>query len=122
MDLVQIQPTGKTPIKQCTPVFIISKEGKSYNPEGIQYVKDSIEERFDIHSDLAIYTGIALNNTNVLVKFIEENPNSYIVLSTREQVVFLPKQVNQDICLDLRDYPDESSWELLMKMCRLELY
>jgi hypothetical protein len=122
MDLIQIQPTGKTPIKQCTPVFIITREGKSYNAEGIQFVKEGIEEHFDIHSDLAIYSGIALNNTKVLAKFVEENPNGYIVLATKDSVVYIPQHHNQDICYDLRANPDETSWELLMKICRLELY
>ena len=122
MDLVQIRPTGKTPVEQCVPVFIVTREGKVYNAEGADFVKSHIEEQFNIHSDLAIYSGPGMNDTQCLAAFMENKPNAYLVLATKESVIFIPQHHNENICLDLKEHPEETSWELLMKVCCLELY
>ncbi len=122
MELIQMQPTGKTPITQCIPVFIITKEGKSYNAEGIKFVKDGIEKHFNVHNDLVIYSGIGINDAKTLATFIEQKTNSYVILSTKDDVVFIPQNNNKHICYNLREQPDKPSWEILMESCHLELY
>ena len=122
MELIQMQPTGKTPITQCTPVFIITKEGKSYNAEGIKFVKDGIEKHFNIHNDLVIYSGIGINDAKTLATLIEQKTNSYVILSTKDDVVCIPQDNNEHICYNLKEQPDKSSWEILMESCHLKTY
>ncbi|MCR5626520.1 MAG: hypothetical protein K6F99_04290, partial [Lachnospiraceae bacterium] len=88
MDLINIQPTGKTPIKESIPVFVITREGKKYNSDGIEFIKNSLKQHFGIDEDLAIFTGIGLNNASVLSSFLRNKPNAYLVLSTKDNIVF----------------------------------
>ncbi len=122
MELINIQPTGKTPINKAIPVYIITKEGKNYNDEGMQFIKDGLKNHFGINEDLAIYTGVGLNDASVLSTLLRKKSNAYIVLATKEKVGFIPQDVNETICLNLDDNKNISSWEVLMRSCELEPY
>ena len=121
MELIAIQPTGKTPITESVQVYIITREGKSFNEEGLKFIQNGLKEHFGINTDLAIYTGIGLNSPKVLTKLLKNNPNAYIILSMKDQIGFFPQDINDKLCLNFKNHPNESSWEILMRSCEKEI-
>ena len=126
MDLIQIQPTGKSSIKNSIPVFIITKEGKPYNQKGIEFIKNELKEHFGINTDLAIYTSISINEPTVLAKFIQTVKNPYVVLSHKDGIGFFPSNANSEICNNLieshAEWPNMTSWQIIMKTSGLAIY
>ncbi len=125
IDLMQIHPTGND-IARAIPVFIITKHGSDYTEDGIQYVKQSIKDNFGESRELAIITGLAVNSPKVLRGRLQARPESYVVLSTKNDIIFIPNHNNQTICNNIDERlatkPKATSWEILMETCKQELY
>ncbi len=125
LELLQIHPTGKD-IKTAVPVYIITKTGSDYTDEGIAYIKEQLEHHFNEKRDFAMYTGLAINKSSFLKDRLKNNMDSYVVLSTKENVIFVPQTGNEDICHNIdesiTEKKDETTWEILMKSCHQELY
>ena len=107
-------------------IYILTKDGSDYNQEGLEYVESVIRESFDTKMPLVAFTGVALNSPKTLKACLEKHPGAYVVTSTKDDVLFLPPRVNPDICANLDELLAEdsniTSWEVLMKSCKCELY
>lgn len=127
LELINIQYTNnKTPTKNNTSVFILTKNGIAYNSEGIDYIRKSLAKEFNVKNDLSIYTGIGINEPTVLAKFIQTVNNPYIVLSHKDGIGFFPSNANSEICDNLIEghtkWPNMTSWQIIMKTSGLTLY
>lgn len=128
MDLISMQVTNSpnTPIEDNTSVFILTREGKPYTDEGIKYIRESLKNMFNVTNDLSIYTGIGINEPKVLTELIHTTKNPYIVLSHKDGVGFFPVDANEEICETLiedhESSPNMTSWQIIMKNCKLEVY
>lgn len=125
IELMQMHPTGKD-IKSAIPVYVVTKEGKDYTSKGIDYIKSSLNEEFDETNDLNIITGQSINSPKVFKAMLQRNMNAYIVLSTKDNVIFIPPKNNGIICENidesLQNNPKITSWEIIMTACKQTLY
>ena len=117
IDMMKIHPTGDD-IKSATPVYVITKNGSDYTQEGIDYIKTSLEKEFNETNDINVITGQSLNSPNVLKKMLLGNMRAYIVLSTKDDVIFIPPDSNDKIYANLKEAMENkmnlSSWEILV--------
>lgn len=125
MELMQVHPLNGD-MKNADHIYILTRNGSDYNHEGLEYIENTIREAFETKNNLVAYTGIAVNNPKVLKANLEKWPDSYVVISTRDDVLFLPPFANPDICANidekLAEKPDATSWEILMESCKQEIY
>ncbi|MBE5923247.1 MAG: hypothetical protein E7271_02100 [Lachnospiraceae bacterium] len=124
-ELLRMRPMDKN-VKNASPVFIVTRDGADYNEDGIQYVRNEIKSQFQETNNLLVYTGPGINMTNVLKTQLEKNKSSYLVLSMKTGIIFIPRQCNEDIIKNLTSVPKEdpnaTSWEILMDSCHQEIY
>jgi hypothetical protein len=99
-------------------VFIITKEGRSYSDEGLNYVTDVLKKYFNVTDELIFCMGFEYNDPKFLCQELKQNPDSYIVISRSDGIQFLPTKDVSVACQMLTDHPDESSWELFVKYCK----
>ena len=127
MELINIQHTNKkTSTKNNTSIFFLTKEGVPCSQDGIEYIRQSLKDKFNITDDLSIYTGIRVNEPTVLAKFIQTANNPYVVFLCKNGVGFFPASTNEAICENLKEghelWPDMTSWQIIMKNCNMEDY
>ena len=117
IEMMNIHPTGDD-IKTATPVYVITKDGSDYTQDGINYIKNSLEKEFNETNDIKVITGQALNSPNVLKKLLLNNMRAYIVISTEDDVIFIPPDINQNVYANLKEAVTRklefTSWELLL--------
>ena len=101
-----------------TQVYIITKEGRVYSDEGLRYVGSVMKRKFNVDFfDIEFNAGKAFNRPTLLARQLEKHEDAYVVISTAEGIIFLPKSENETICFNLRENPDKTSWEILMRGC-----
>ena len=101
--------------KQMSNVYIITKEGKEYNPEGIAHIMTRIRKDHNDESEINIMQGQIINNPNVLADFLNDDPkNSYIFVSHNKGIDLI--HTNDDIhaTIDLLKDKKATSWSILM--------
>ena len=128
LDLIRIHAEQKD-INNAIPVFIITKNGSDYNDKGIDFVKNTIKKDLKETGNLAVMTGKIINRPEMLRNRLKSRPESYVVLSTRDNVIFIPKEANDSICENIDEKINDpkskkhpSTWEILMESCKQELY
>jgi len=126
LELINIQVTNKNTLtKNNTSVFVLTRDNKIYTSEGINYIRESLKEEFDVTNDLSIFTGIGINMPTVLAKLIKTSNTSYVVLSHKDGIGFFPATANDVICETLLEghntNPDMTSWQIIMKASKLTL-
>ena len=97
--------------------YIITKEGRKYNKEGIDHVLNTIRTEFNDMSQIYINQGQIFNDKKVLSDLIAKNPeDNYIVVSTNPGMVFIhntddiKKAIN---FLNEPEYKNLTVWEVL---------
>ena len=101
-----------------TQVYIITEEGRAYNDKGLRFVGSAMKERFDVgFNDIEFNSGAAFNKPELLAGQLEKHEDAYLVVSTREDIIVIPKEENPAMCHNLRENPDETSWNILMYSC-----
>ena len=104
-----------------TQAYIITKEGGSYSDEGFRYVGSVMKREFDVDFfDIEFNAGKAFNRPTLLARQLEKHEDAYVVISSADGIIFLPKTENEIIGFNLRKHPDETSWEILMRGCSRE--
>ena len=121
LDLINMHPDGKN-IKDAASVYIVTKNGSDYTHEGIDHVRKSIRENFNETKPLTVFTGQAINSPKLLKDRLRADTRSYVVLSTNEDIIFIPRKNNYAICENIDEKlaydPDVTSWEILMESCK----
>ena len=125
LELINMHPDEKDP-KHAMSIYIITRNGSDYNDEGITYVRESIKEHGD-ERPMNIFTGMALNSPKMLKDRLSNDAcAAYTVLSTKDDVIFIPGKNNHSICDNIDEIlphkPDATSWEILMESCKQEIY
>lgn len=101
-----------------TQVYIITEEGRSYNDKGLHVLGSAMKERFGVDfNDIEFNSGTAFNKPELLAKQLEKHEDAYLVVSTKEDIIIIPKTENPAMCHNLRENPDETSWNILMCSC-----
>ena len=111
-------------------VVILTESGAPYNDKGIDYVKNSILEEYnlnppsplvedygDVDFNFMVYNGHAFNDPKYFIKFVEKHPDTHVVVSKRTGMPFIfPKAVRESMKNnDLEYYMKqgvESTWEI----------
>lgn len=101
-----------------TQIYIITEEGRSYTDEGLHYIGSVMKDMFDVNfHDIEFNSGVAFNNPELLAKQLEKHEDAYIVVSTKEDIIIIPKTENPAMCHNLRENPNETSWNILTCSC-----
>ena len=101
-----------------TQVYIITKEGRAYNDDGLHYVGGVMKKEFGVDfNDIEFNSGAAFNKPELLARQLEKHEDAYLVVSTSDDVIFIPKTVNPQIVNNLRENPEETSWRILVYSC-----
>ena len=96
-----------------TNVYILTKEGREYSREGCKYITETLRKPpFNNNDEFMFSMGAAYNNPTFLADCIDQDPNCYIVISTKSSIMTLNPASADDLKHALRDYPNESSWQL----------
>ena len=97
------------------PVYIITKEGRSYTTKGLNTVTDMLKTDYDISDELSFFAGSAYNDPMLLADRLDKS-NVTIVLSLSDRIAaFYDKNGMPDIAADLRNTADtgKTSWEII---------
>lgn len=108
-----------------TNCYILTKEGKTYNEDGKQYVLNHLRTKHDINTNVVLLSGAELNDPATLRKFIEDDRDSaFIVVSSKDSITFVPNSSMGKVINALKEAPshNHSSWETLMYICGKEPY
>ena len=100
--------------KKKTRVFIITKNGKAYNNEGLNYIRNALSEDYGENDDMEFLAGETYNNVRHLKKEIgKTGTKPYIVLSRDDGITFFGPKGMDKIKSNLSYYDDKTSWEIL---------
>lgn len=102
--------------------FVLTREGRAWKEEALCELTDDISKKEgrvpgnDPDSGILWHAGLALNAAGFLAELLAIRPDAYIVLSMPEESVILggPENGTDDIRAYLEQYPDRSSWSLLV--------
>ena len=100
-------------------VYIVTKQGKTYNDEGVEYVLDCIRNTFHDYSDVHLFEGPLHNTPSVLADFLKDDPgHSYVFISHNKgiEIMYRPDSINRYIeILEANTDENETSWTLIME-------
>ncbi len=109
-----------------TQVYIITRDGKTYTKDGTNFIKDMLKNKFNVQNDLTFFSGISYNDPRVLQNALTEKPDSYVILSTKDDTIAISNDANLKICENIKESIDRNenrtSWEILMISCNKETY
>lgn len=101
-----------------TQVYIITKEGRVYTVEGTDYVRTQLNKKFGVNpDDIECNMGQWFNKPELLANRLQKHENAYVVISTPDDIIFCPQDLNKEIIDVLNEHPEKSSWETLMICC-----
>ena len=102
--------------------YILTKEGRVFNQDGIDYVLGIIRNRIQYEGIVDIRQGAVYNNKEALRKLISKEPeNSYIFVSFEGNVftIWAPEDIEVVIeALGEPEFEDLTSWETMMKIIK----
>ena len=101
-----------------TNVYILTKEGRTYSTEGLNYVKNQIETNYNITDELLFNQGAVHNNATQFVETLKnEKTTPVIALSTNDGIAIFTGEHNINTAIThLTENPNTSSWETLTTM------
>lgn len=94
-------------------VFILTEEGKSFSKSGLRIIANDLEYMFNETNELVFEQGSAINDKKLLVELLQNNMNSYIVLSTDVSIDYLPPECFDDVLSTLKEDNNKTSWQAL---------
>ena len=68
---------------------------------------------FNVTDELVFEQGSAINDKKLLFDLLQNNPQSYIVLSTSTSIDYLPPECFTDVFDALNSDNDKTSWQAL---------
>lgn len=97
--------------------YIITKNGRKFNQEGIDHVLNTIRTEFNDTSQIYINQGQMFNDKKILSDSISKNPeNNYIIVSTSTNIIFIHHINDIKKAIDFLnepEYKDLTTWEVL---------
>ena len=109
--------TGDHTKAKHTFCLILTREGRAYSEEGKQYVTDMLTKEFGVEG-VCLFEGRNFNSKKLLRVFLESNPDTYIVVSTAENIIFIPPENNGKVIKALSEEDsDRTSWEVIKELC-----
>lgn len=97
--------------------YIITKNGRKFNQEGINRVLNTIRTKLNDTSQIYINQGQTFNDKKVLSDLISENPeDNYIIVSTNPGMVFIHNTDDIKKAIDFLkepEYKNSTVWEVL---------
>ena len=97
-------------------VYIITEEGRSYTTEGLKYLTGVLEKEFNVKDQLAFLMGWVYNDPDRLIESLKTYPDSYVVVSKKDGIGFVPPDQLDAICEALEDLKPNTSWETLVEI------
>ena len=99
-------------------VYILTKENRKYNEDGIKYILDKMRNHYHDYSDINIAEGPLYNDPSVLCQFLKDDvENSYVFISyaTGIATLYTENDINHFIDI-LENNTDENttSWLIIM--------
>ena len=109
--------------KKPQQVYIITKQGKNYTEEGMKYVKEQLEKRYNEKNELIFFAGTEYNKPKNLLAALKDNNNAYVIVSFDEGIAYFPKTDIPLICKNMQlavdNNYDDTSWEILMESANI---
>ena len=106
-------------MKEKMHVYIITKEGREYNDEGLKMLTENLAKYGC--TDPTFVMGGTTNNPLALAAAIKENSDGiHIVLSHKTGVLGVQEEAHEDLYTNLMQNPDHTSYEIISEMYRLE--
>lgn len=111
--------------ERTTHCAIITEEGRVYSEEGIRLVRRELGEMYGVDTgDLVIVQGQVYNEPAQFKKFLEDHPDTYIVVSASDSMDYiapeeLPKLIGS---LDTAEQLGHSVWRCLRILTGREPY
>ena len=100
-----------------TNVFVITREGKTVSKNGIAHLRKKLYDDFTIDTEIDFFSGAVFNDPMVLLDSMTTKENAYIVLSLPGEIILFPKEINKDICQNLKENKQKTSWQILTESC-----
>lgn len=98
-------------------LFLLTKDGKTYNVEGLQYISKRFAENHNIKEHLAVKDGDKLNNPKYLAENLKKYANACIVISKSDDVITIADEnFNKNFIEKLESATVETSWEIAVKL------
>ena len=89
-------------------VYILTREGREYTEEGCDYVRSMISDNYNDDDQFIFAMGSVYNNGKYLKELLEEKPDSYVAVSTSQNIFIVSHENIQSLIMDLND--EETSW------------
>lgn len=103
-------------------IYIITKEGRGYSTDGLNYIREILQEIHIDPSNPEFNMGAAYNDPKTLCRALTKHPDAVIVLSAKNAVICFPPDVNRKIMQNLNTDSGKSSWEHLMQSAGQTIY
>lgn len=95
-------------------IYILTREGRDYTQDGYEYVENMIREDYNEEADVTFAVGSVYNGGEYFKKLLQEKPDSYVVVSTSQNIFVVCQKNIQSLIHDLND--EETSWETAVAM------
>ena len=98
------------------PTYIITREGRSYSTEGLEYVTEMLRKGYGVEDELFFYMGAAFNEPGFLAEKLDIDTPVAIIVSTKEGIhAMYNANGMSDVAYYLYEGKDteQTSWEIL---------
>ncbi len=100
-------------------VYALTRNGNALTDEGMTDATEMLKRDYDITEQLVFSQGMIYNDPVYLAKKLKNDvPTAAIIVVEFDRMFGIANDKDiQTIANDLENYPDASSWELLMSLC-----
>lgn len=95
-------------------VYIITKEGRAYTTEGLNYITSILNKNYGITDELVFMAGSEFNNPEILAEKLKSMKNIAIVVSMPDKITtFYSENGMEDMADMLLENKNKTSWQSL---------
>ncbi len=97
-------------------VFILTESGSSYTDQGCDFITERVRKTYGDDSELTFGSGAIFNDAEHLAKCIDDHPDCYVTISTKDNVITICKDAVEKLREDLKGANGKTSWEVAVAM------
>ena len=97
-------------------VYILTSEGREYSEDGCKYVEGMIRSHVDDPCQFIFSMGDIYNKTKHMLKCLVNNPESYVAISTTEDIKILYGDSIKTFKDRLKTETEKTSWQIALEL------
>jgi hypothetical protein len=96
-------------------VYILTKEGRGYSDEGLEFITNHLVENLHETADLEFIGGSEINNPGLMAKQLEDHPDCFVFISDDNEIKYISGRNIKVLHDALLADTGNTSWEVAKK-------